>query len=60
MGSISPELASKRRLLKFLGDETPVVGVPFAPSEHQPGKEHFLLIVRASCKSLFGLGFRKN
>ena len=41
MGSISPELASKRRLLKFLGDDTPVVGVPFAPSEHQPGKEYF-------------------
>jgi hypothetical protein len=46
MGSISPELASKRRLLKFPGDETPVVGVPFVPAEHQPGKEHFLLIIQ--------------
>jgi hypothetical protein len=46
MGNISPELASKRRLLKFPGDETPDVGVPFAPSEHQPGKEHFLLILQ--------------
>jgi hypothetical protein len=46
MGSISPELARKRRLLKFLGDGTPVAGVPFVPAEHQPGKEHFLLIMQ--------------